>query len=204
MFASVGAAETPTPTAEQTSSPAPTTAPEPPASQVQPPSSGGGGSSPQSPTYYVPPPLGVVPVQPLPSQQPPAIEVLPQQAPPTEYMSMEEVGLLREETDPDNPRTDARGGPQRAGQDFRVLGNPSMPGPRSLRSFALDFSALNAPWARMVLAVALMGMVLIPVLALLARFVNGDPLLGCEIKALATKKCDAPPNRWGPPSYGRV
>lgn len=144
-------------------------------------------------------------MQPLPSQQQPAIEVQPSQAlPPIEYMSMEEVGALREQTDPDNPRTDAKGGAQGPDQSFRVLGAPSMPGPRSIRSLVFTLPQLNAPWARLVLAVALMGLVLIPVLGLLTRFVNGKPLLGCEIKAFAAKSCAAGPNHWGPPSYGRV
>lgn len=107
---------------------------------------------------------------------------------------MEEVGLLRETSDPSGAGVWSLG-VDSDGLDhpFTVYGEPAEPpSARSGVSAALLRSpSLDAPWAEFALLVALMGLLLVPLLGLTSRYVNRKPLFGCEIKALASKACPA-------------
>lgn len=116
-------------------------------------------------------------------------------------MTMEEVGLLREARDPDTPGPlDESESETKADQPFRVLSEPYMPVRQSstdgrLRLFNLQ---IGGRLTNLLLAIALVGVMLIPVLAVLTRFVNGQPIFGCEIKPLASKSCRPDYRRMSP------
>lgn len=123
--------------------------------------------------------------------------------PAEQYLSMEDLGAIRESSDPDALSIgEWYADDESAQQPFEVLGEPWMPAPR--RTMTVEISHVRAlPWWREVLAAAIMGLLLLPLLGFLARFVRGEPILGSRIEAAAKSRGEWP-GPFGPGSYGRV